>query len=94
MWVSLCGAREERSKHRADFFIFIMVPRYIRRLIDEYTAMYICRLTNECMGLCSLVEDIFLCSSTKEYSTFEFLGTEECTPFPIVSDWTGALRRS
>jgi hypothetical protein len=56
-------------------------PWYIRRLTDEYTTMYIHRLTNECTGLCSSVETIFLDSSTEEYTIVIFLGTEEYTLF-------------
>jgi hypothetical protein len=63
------------------------LARYIRRLTDEYTATYVCRLTNECMGLCSSVEAIILGSCTKGYikvifhGTEEYKITEECTLF-------------
>jgi hypothetical protein len=46
-------------------------PRYIHQLTDEYTATYICRLTDECTG------PMFVGFKPKEYILFIFLGNEE-----------------
>jgi hypothetical protein len=62
---------------RYEFWTFVGEPPYIRRLINEYTAIYTHRLTDEYTDLRSSVSGIFLYFSIKEYSSVKFLGTEE-----------------
>jgi hypothetical protein len=50
--------------------------RYIRRLTDEYTAMYIRRWV-----VCSLVSDTFFSFNIEEYKIIK-----ECTIFSIVKE--------
>jgi hypothetical protein len=45
-----------------------VTARYIRQLIDEYTARCIRQLTNECIWLSSSIWAIFLGAGTEEYS--------------------------
>jgi hypothetical protein len=56
---------------RYGIFTVIKPPRYIHQLTDEYTATYICRLTDECTG------PMFVGFKPKEYILFIFLGNEE-----------------
>jgi hypothetical protein len=62
---------------------FLIFQHLVNR--GTYTAMYIHRLTDECTGLCSSVEDIFLGFGTEEYISYisreEYKSIEECTLF-------------
>jgi hypothetical protein len=71
-----CAARGVRE-------VSMLVLNFYKRRLPRY----ICRLTDECMRLCSSIENILLGSNTEEYITVIFLRTEEdkntkeCTPF-------------
>jgi hypothetical protein len=57
-----CAARGVRE---VSMLVLIFYKRRLPR--------YICRLTDECMGLCSSIENILLGSSTEEYIAVIFL---------------------